>query len=216
MGPHPVVGQEGVRGRPDHQRARGDGRHEPGIPDARSRGAGASCPRTASTSGTGSGGTRQPYLLRPPEDGVLAMAGVCGRCGRTPRPACGCPRPRSSPPPRTRPWAPSTTACRCSCRATPGSGGSTRRLDDPGELQGLLVPAPDDVLVMVPVSKAVNNVRNDRPDAGGPRSTLGHRAPDAGGPIRGGPVPGHAVRLIRGKLEAPGSAEGLEAGSRSR
>ncbi len=36
-------------------------------------------------------------------------------------------------------------------------------LPDPGELQGLLVPAPDDDLEAYPVSRAVNNVRNDGP-----------------------------------------------------
>lgn len=37
-------------------------------------------------------------------------------------------------------------------------------LPDPGELQGLLVPAPDDDLEAYPVSRAVNNVRNDGPE----------------------------------------------------
>ena len=37
-------------------------------------------------------------------------------------------------------------------------------LPDPSELLGLLVPAPDDVLDLVPVSRAVNNVRNDGPE----------------------------------------------------
>ena len=36
-------------------------------------------------------------------------------------------------------------------------------LPDPGELQGLLVPAPDEDLEAYPVSRAVNNVRNDGP-----------------------------------------------------
>jgi len=35
---------------------------------------------------------------------------------------------------------------------------------DPGELQGLLVPAPDDGLEAYPVSRRVNDVRNDGPD----------------------------------------------------
>jgi putative SOS response-associated peptidase YedK len=37
-------------------------------------------------------------------------------------------------------------------------------LPDPSELLGLLVPAPADVLALIPVSKLVNNVRNDSPD----------------------------------------------------
>ncbi|MEO8462397.1 MAG: SOS response-associated peptidase [Chloroflexota bacterium] len=36
-------------------------------------------------------------------------------------------------------------------------------LPDPGELQGLLVPAPDAALEIYPVSRAVNSVRNDGP-----------------------------------------------------
>jgi putative SOS response-associated peptidase YedK len=36
-------------------------------------------------------------------------------------------------------------------------------LPDPGELQGLLVPARDGSLAIYPVSRAVNNVRNDGP-----------------------------------------------------
>jgi putative SOS response-associated peptidase YedK len=36
-------------------------------------------------------------------------------------------------------------------------------LPDPAELNGLLVPADDDVLEAYPVSQAVNNVRNDGP-----------------------------------------------------
>ncbi|MEO5919188.1 MAG: SOS response-associated peptidase, partial [Candidatus Limnocylindrales bacterium] len=50
-------------------------------------------------------------------------------------------------------------------------------LPDPGELQGLLVPAPDAALEAYPVSRAVNNVRNDGPmlidplpEPDGPRS----------------------------------------------
>ena len=37
-------------------------------------------------------------------------------------------------------------------------------LPDLGELQGLLVPAPDEDLEAYPVSRAVNNVRNDGPE----------------------------------------------------
>jgi putative SOS response-associated peptidase YedK len=36
-------------------------------------------------------------------------------------------------------------------------------LPDPAELNGLLVPADDDVLEAYPISQAVNNVRNDGP-----------------------------------------------------
>lgn len=36
--------------------------------------------------------------------------------------------------------------------------------DDLASLQGLLRPAPDDLLVLEPVSSAVNNVRNDGPE----------------------------------------------------
>ncbi len=37
-------------------------------------------------------------------------------------------------------------------------------LPDPAKLQGLLVPAPDEDLEAYPVSRAVNNVRNDGPE----------------------------------------------------
>jgi putative SOS response-associated peptidase YedK len=48
---------------------------------------------------------------------------------------------------------------------------------DPAALLGLLRPAPDDLLIRYPVSKRVNNVRNDGPDLVIPLGPLG---PDPG------------------------------------
>ena len=109
------------------------------------------------------GGTKQPYLLRPPEDGVLAMAGVWAVWKD----------------PATGLWVPSAAVITTEANGAVGRihdrmpvllprDAWARWLDpatpDPSELLGLLVPAPDDVLALIPVSKAVNNVRNDSPD----------------------------------------------------
>lgn len=109
------------------------------------------------------GGTKQPYLLRPPEDGVLAMAGLW----------------TAWKDPATGLWVPSAAVITTQANGAVGAihdrmpvllpKDAWRRwldpdLPDPSELLGLLVPAPDDVLALIPVSKLVNNVRNDSPD----------------------------------------------------
>ncbi|MFN8620380.1 MAG: SOS response-associated peptidase [Chloroflexota bacterium] len=109
------------------------------------------------------GGSKQPYLLRPPAEGVLAFAGIW----------------TAWKDPGTGLWVPSAAVI--TTRANDAIGVIHDRmpvllprdawarwldpaLPDPGELQGLLEPAPDDVLLLVPVSRAVNSVRNDSPD----------------------------------------------------
>jgi putative SOS response-associated peptidase YedK len=134
------------------------------------------------------GGSKQPYLLRPPEDGVLAMAGLWSAWKD----------------PETGLWVPSATVITTSANAAVGGihdrmpvllprDAWARWLDpgtpDPGELLGLLVPAPDDVLAIVPVSKAVNNVRNDNPDLVIPLDAL-PEAPTREAPASTGPVQG--------------------------
>jgi len=109
------------------------------------------------------GGAKQPYLLRPPQDGVLAMAGLWAVWKD----------------PATGLWVPSVAVITTRANATVGAihdrmpvllarDAWARWLDpavaDPAELLGLLVPAPEDVLAMMPVSKAVNSVRNDGPE----------------------------------------------------
>ncbi len=109
------------------------------------------------------GGTKQPYLLRPPEDGVLALAGLWAVWKD----------------PATGLWVPSAAVITTEANGAVGQihdrmpvllprDAWARWLDpatpDPAELLGLLVPAPDDVLALIAVSKAVNNVRNDSPD----------------------------------------------------
>jgi len=116
-------------------------------------------------------GSKQPYLLRPPEDGVLAMAGVWAVWKD----------------PATGLWVPSAAVITTQANAAVGAihdrmpvllprDAWARWLDpgnaDPAELLGLLVPAPDDVLALIPVSKAVNSVRNDSPDLLIPLSQL--------------------------------------------
>jgi len=109
------------------------------------------------------GGTKQPYLLRPSADGVLAMAGIWAVWKD----------------PATGLWVPSAAVITTTANEAVGRIHDRMPvllprdawalwldpgLADPGGLQGLLVPAPEDVLAMVPVSKLVNNVRNDIPD----------------------------------------------------
>ncbi len=124
------------------------------------------------------GGTRQPYLLRPPGDGVLAMAGLWSVWKD----------------PATGLWVPSAAVITTEANGTVGRihdrmpvllprDAWTMWLDpttpDAAELLGLLVPAPDDVLAMVPVSKAVNSVRNDAPDLVVPIASPTDPAPGA-------------------------------------
>lgn len=122
------------------------------------------------------GGTRQPWLLRPPEDGVLAMAGLWSVWKD----------------PDSGLWVPSATVITTAANAMVGTihdrmpvllpaDAWDRWLDpafpEPTELLGLLVPAPDDVLAMVPVSRAVNNVRNQGPQLVVPIELPGAEAP---------------------------------------
>lgn len=123
-------------------------------------------------------GRKQPYLLRPPEDGVLAMAGIWSVWKD----------------PETGLWVPSAALITTSANGTVGRIHDRMpvllprdvwalwldpTLADPAELQGLLVPAPDDVLAMHPVSKLVNSVRNDSPELLTPLAELPEAAEPA-------------------------------------
>lgn len=123
-------------------------------------------------------GRKQPYLLRPPADGVLAMAGIWSVWKD----------------PETGLWIPSAAVITTAANGTVGRIHDRMpvllpkdawaiwldpTLGDPAELQGLLVPAPDDVLAMIPVSKLVNSVRNDSPDLLTPLGAL----PDTADPV---------------------------------
>ena len=96
------------------------------------------------------GGPKQPYFLHPPERAVLAMAGV---------------------------WA---VWKEPGVRAVGALGGGHHHggqllpreawddwldpaMDDPEYIQSLLVPAPDDVLDIYPISRG-SNVRNQGPE----------------------------------------------------
>lgn len=131
------------------------------------------------------GGTRQPYLLRPPEDGLLALAGIWSAWKD---PASGL-------------WVPSAAVITTEANGAVGEihdrmpvllprEAWTRWLDpslpDTGELMPLLRPAPDDVLAMVPVSTRVNSVRNDGPELIAPV-------------VPGAPPPAPAGRRPRGE-----------------
>jgi putative SOS response-associated peptidase YedK len=107
-------------------------------------------------------GARLPYLLHPPEAGVLAMAGLWSVWKD----------------PATGVWVPSAAVITTDANRTvarlhdrmpvllpreawedwldPGTA-------DLGHLESLLVPSPDDVLALRPVSRAVNDVRNQGP-----------------------------------------------------
>jgi putative SOS response-associated peptidase YedK len=105
-------------------------------------------------------GSRQPYLFRPPGPGMLAFAGVWAVWKD----------------PGTGQWLPSAAVITTRANGLVASihdrmpvllprEAWARWLDpalpDPAELFGLLQPAPDDVLAMIPVSRAVNHVRHD-------------------------------------------------------
>jgi putative SOS response-associated peptidase YedK len=111
----------------------------------------------------GRGGAAQPFFLRPPEDGVLAMAGLWAVWKD----------------PDTGLWVPSAAVI--TTRANGLVGEIHDRMpvllpreawdawldpgvDDAGYLVSLLEPAPDDVLTMYPISRAVNDVRNEGPE----------------------------------------------------
>jgi putative SOS response-associated peptidase YedK len=109
------------------------------------------------------GSRRIPFYLHPPNHELLAMAGLWSVWkDRT-----------------TGLWVPSAAVITTSANTTVGElhdrmpvilgpGSWAEWLDpdetDPGYLQSLLVPAPEDVLAIVPVSMRVNSVRNDGPD----------------------------------------------------
>ena len=76
LGAHPVVREVGEGRRQAHQRAGGDGGHEPVLPDELREAALHRAGRSASTSGAAPAGRKQPFFLHPPEDAVLAMAGL--------------------------------------------------------------------------------------------------------------------------------------------
>jgi putative SOS response-associated peptidase YedK len=108
------------------------------------------------------GGQNQPFFLHPPEDGVLAMAGLWSVWKD----------------PSTGMWVPSAVV------VTTGANRLVSSLhhrmpvllpreawddwldpdvDDRDYLLSLLVPAPDDALEVTPVSARVNDVRNEGP-----------------------------------------------------
>ncbi len=107
-------------------------------------------------------GSRQPYLCRPPEGGLLAMAGVWSAWKD----------------PESGLWVPCAAVITAPANGRIGTihdrmpvllprerweAWLDPALPDPGEASAILSPAPDDVLELVPVSRAVNNVRNDGP-----------------------------------------------------
>jgi len=109
------------------------------------------------------GSVKQPFFLHPPEDAVLAMAGLWAVWKD----------------PDTGMWVPSaaviTTAANRFVSAIhdrmpvllPREAWDDwldPSVDDAEYLRSLLEPAPDDVLDMYPVSTAVNNVRNQGPE----------------------------------------------------
>jgi putative SOS response-associated peptidase YedK len=110
-----------------------------------------------------SGRQRVAFYLRPPEDGVLALAGLWSVWKD----------------PATGLWVPSAAVVTTDANAA--VAGIHDRMpvllprdawadwldpaqDDLDWLRSLLVPAPDDVLAIDPVSAAVNDVRNDGPE----------------------------------------------------
>lgn len=105
----------------------------------------------------------QPYYLRPPEGGVLALAGMWSAWKD----------------PDTDLWLLSATVITTRANQTVSpihdrmpvllpreawAGWLDVSLGDVGHLTSLLEPAPDDVLEIVPVSVRVNSVRNDGPE----------------------------------------------------
>ena len=65
---------------------------------------------------------------------------------------------------RRTPPGRSTTAARWCCRTPCWTPGSTPRLTDPQSVRELIASVPPPVLNPYPVSKAVNNVRNNGPE----------------------------------------------------
>ena len=108
------------------------------------------------------GGPKQPFYLHPPEGAVLAMAGVWAAWKD----------------PATGLWVPSAAVITTDANRVVAAIHDRMPVllpreawddwldpttDDTDFLLSLLVPAPDDVLEMYPVSARVNDVRNDDP-----------------------------------------------------
>jgi putative SOS response-associated peptidase YedK len=111
----------------------------------------------------GRGGPAQPFHLRPPEDAVLAMAGLWAVWKD----------------PDSGLWVPSAAVITTRANGLVGEihdrmpvllpreawdAWLDPGMDDTEYLASLLEPAPDDVLSMVAVSRAVNDVRNEGPE----------------------------------------------------
>ena len=109
------------------------------------------------------GGPKQPYYLHPPQDAVLAMAGVWSVWKD----------------PETGLWVPSAAVITPEANRMMSSIHDRMpvllprevwedwldpEFDDAEYLTSLLEPAPDDVLGMYPISTTVNNVRNQGPE----------------------------------------------------
>jgi len=109
------------------------------------------------------GGPKQPFFLHPPEDAVLAMAGLWAVWKD----------------PESGLWVPSAAVITTDANEFVSTIHDRMpvllpreawddwldpELDDRDYLLSLLVPAPDDVLAMYPISTRVNNVRNEGAD----------------------------------------------------
>jgi putative SOS response-associated peptidase YedK len=109
------------------------------------------------------GGQKQPFFLHPPEDAVLAMAGLWSVWKD----------------PGTGMWVLSAAVVTTAANRLVSSLHDRMpvllpreawddwldpAVDDQEYLLSLLVPAPDDVLAVTPVSARVNDVRNEGPD----------------------------------------------------
>jgi putative SOS response-associated peptidase YedK len=109
------------------------------------------------------GGPKQPYFLHPPADAVLAMAGLWAVWKD----------------PESGLWMPSAAVITTDANRRVGAIHDRMpvllpreawddwldpAVDDAAYLLSLLVPAPNDVLEMYPISTAVNDVRHEGPD----------------------------------------------------
>lgn len=109
------------------------------------------------------GGPKQPYFLHPPQDALLAMAGLWAVWKD----------------PETGLWVPSAAVVTTDANRMMSAihdrmpvllpreawdDWLDTEVDDADYLQSLLQPAPDDVLGMRPISTRVNNVRNEGPE----------------------------------------------------
>jgi len=115
----------------------------------------------------GEKGKKQPFFIRPKDDGVMAMAGLYELWKD------------KDAPEGTDPWLWTCTVLTTSAPDDLGRIHDRMPLlveparygdwldpakDDPDELSGLLVPAAPGRLLAYPVGTDVNNVRNNRPD----------------------------------------------------